>query len=350
MQKRNLWLFIALFVIIAFIGTVVVVRAKGEPEAARLLPESEAVIYVNLKPVRLATHFGEKPVSHEPEYEDFVHDTGFQIERDLDEAAVAVHPPEVASNGNVTETQRRFSEVFVGRFDSGKVIHYLHKISSAVEQYGEHDIFLVPHEGRPVRVSILSVDTVAVSNTTDPANIHHIIDQFHKIAMPFGGSSLLRAHYRDVPLGSSAWAISRLSAPGGQGATLPLPGGISFALPAGTVTVASLRYTGSIQFKAEAFTTSEAAAQQLTNSATNFLQLFRAVETSVDPRGPDKDVKTFFDSIHVEQVRDRAVLSAEMPQGFISKILTDAPPEAAPIREPDKKAVHRGGAESRRKP
>src|SRR5205085_12262285 len=141
-------------------------------------------IYVNLKPIRLATHLGEKPVSREPEYEEFVRETGFQIERDLDQAAIAVHPAGAASNGSAIEKQRRFSEVVVGRFDSGKVIHYLHKMSSTVERYGEHDIFLVPHEGRPVRVSILSMDTVAVSNTTDPKNIHYIIDTFHKIAMP----------------------------------------------------------------------------------------------------------------------------------------------------------------------
>ena len=274
MRKPKLWLLIALFVIAVLIGAAVYLRARGAPEAARLLPESDAILYVNLKPVRLATHIGEKPISHEPEYEDFVRETGFQIERDLDEAAIAVHPPELSSNGKESETHRRFSEIFVGRFDSGKLVGYLRKISGSLERHGEHDIFLVPHEGRPVRVSILSVDTVAVSNTGDPKNIHHMIDQFHKMAMPISGNSLLRGHYREVPFGSSAWAITQLSSPDGQGSTLPLPGGISFALPKGTVTVASLRYEGSIQFKVQAFTASEAAAQQLTNSASNFCSYF----------------------------------------------------------------------------
>ena len=328
MQKHKLGIFIAIFLTVIIVGAVVFFHTRGAPQAARLLPEADAILYLNLKPVRMATHLGEKPISHEPEYEDFVRQTGFQIERDLDQVAIAVHSPEVATNGSAIETQRRFSEIFVGRFDSTKLNHYLHKLSTNVERYREHDVFLVPREGRPVRVSILSADTVAVSNTSDPANIHHMIDHFHKMAIPLGGSALLRSHYRDVPAGSSAWAISQLAAPDGKGASLPLPGGINFTLPQGTVMVASLRYVGSIQFKAEAFTPSVAAAQQLTSSASNFLQLFRAVETSVDPKGPDPDVKTFFDSIRVQQDHERAILSAEMPQGFIAKILTEAPNEA----------------------
>src|SRR3954463_3387031 len=269
MRKRNLWLLLALLIVVAFIGTAIFLRVKGAPEAARLLPQSDAVIYLNLKPLRAATHFGDKQVNHEPEYEDFVRETGFQFERDLEEAAVAVHPPEVAESGGSVEAQRRFSEIFVGRFDRDKLTHYLNKISASVDRYDDHEVFLVPHEGRPVRVAILSADTVAVSNTTNVKNIYSMIDGFHHIATPFGGNSLLRAHYRDVPIGSSAWAISRLSAPDGQAATLPLPGGISFAMPPGTVAVASVRYLGAIQFKAEAFTPSQAAAEQLTNSATN---------------------------------------------------------------------------------
>src|SRR5438270_9878565 len=166
MRKRNLWLLAGLLIVVAFVGTAIFLRAKGAPEAARLLPESDAIIYLNLKPLRTAFHFGDKPVNHEPEYEQFVRQTGFQFERDLDEAAVAVHPPEVAESGGNSEAQRRFSEIFIGRFDHEKLMQYLRKISASVDHYRDHEIFLVPHEGRPVRVAILSMDTVAVSNTT----------------------------------------------------------------------------------------------------------------------------------------------------------------------------------------
>jgi hypothetical protein len=209
------------------------------PEAARLLPESDGVAYFNLKPIRLATNFGDKSVSREPEYEEFVRQTGFQFERDLDEAAIAIHPAEAAigPNGKSGPPERRFSDIFVGRFDHTKLTHYLHLLATGVEHYRDTDVFLIPHEGRSVRVAILSVDTVAVSNTADPVNIKGMIDRFHQIAQPFGGPSLVREHYRDVPFGSTGWAILRLSTPDGQAVTLPLPGGIGFGLPKGTVTV-----------------------------------------------------------------------------------------------------------------
>jgi hypothetical protein len=39
-------------------------RQQEAPEAARLLPESDAILYFNLKPIRLATNFAEKTALH----------------------------------------------------------------------------------------------------------------------------------------------------------------------------------------------------------------------------------------------------------------------------------------------
>src|SRR5207302_8325895 len=62
------------------------------PEAARLLQESDALVYLNLRPVRLAALFSSLPqVKHDPDYEAFVQATGFEFERDLNEASIAVH-------------------------------------------------------------------------------------------------------------------------------------------------------------------------------------------------------------------------------------------------------------------
>jgi hypothetical protein len=188
------------------------------------------------------------------------------------------------------------------------------------------------------------VNLVAVSNAGDPAVIRTMIDRHLKIAAPFGGPKLLGDHYRHVPLGSSAWAIVALPSEEGRGMTLPLPNGIDFQLPAQTVTVASVRYLGSIQFKAESFTANEADAKQLTDSLNNFFQLFRSVESSVQPSGPDPDVKAFFDSIKVEQKETRSVLTAELPLGFVKKALSAPPPTpAAPAEAPNAPAVdHKG--------
>src|SRR5207249_772829 len=122
--------------------------------------------------------------------------------------------------------------------------------------------------------------------------------------------------------------------PDGQSVTLPLPNGIGFALPQGTVTVASLRYVGSIQFKTEAFTQNEADAKKLTDSANNFLTLFHSIEVNTQPSGSDKDVKLFFDSIKVEQNGTRSVLKADLPIGFVKKMVSEGPA----MTEPPKKA------------
>ncbi|HUS18128.1 MAG TPA: hypothetical protein VMZ25_00595 [Terriglobales bacterium] len=335
MRRRRIWLAAGVILVILLIAGAVYLRKLAAPEVARLLPESEGVVYASFSGFRLASNFGTSPVaiSREPEYETFVRQTGFQFERDLDEVAVAVHPAEATQTTFGLEMQRRYSEIFKARFDSSKLNHYLHQLASGVEKYRNFEIFTIPHDGRTVRVSILSVDLVAVSNTNDPANIKGMIDRHQKIAMPFGGPRLLSEYYRQVPLGSSAWAIIALPSSEGRGMSLPLPNGIDFKLPAETVTVASLRYLGAIQFKAESFTASEADAQQLTDSLSNFLQLFRAVETNVQPGGGDPDVKTFFDSLKVEQKDSRAILTAELPPGFIKKAMTDAPATAAPPPE-----------------
>lgn len=314
------------------VGIALFLRGKSAPEPARLLPEGEAVIYVNLKPLRLATSFGDKPVTHEPEYENFISETGFQFERDLDELAMAVHAAEPNLATPEPELQRRFSHLFIGRFDAAKLKAYLKKLSSTSQAYRETEIYEIPHEGRTVRVAVLSVDTVAVSNTTDINNLKGMIDRYHKIAMPFGGPELVRDYYQHVPFTSTAWAIARLRSPSGE-STLPLPNGISFRLPTNTVTVASLRYTGSIDFKAEAFTPNADEAKQLSDSINTFLQLFRAVEVS-GSGGSDADVKQFFNSLKVEQKDERAILTAELPQGFVKKMMSEAPSAAVAPEEP----------------
>lgn len=330
MRKRRIWMTAGVVLVVLLIAGAVFLRKMGAPEVARLLPESEGVLYVNLTGFRLASSLGASPVniSREPDYEAFVRETGFQFERDLDEVAIAIHPAEPTPTLLGPKMQRRFSEIFKARFDSTRLGHYLHKLATGVEKYHDFEVFTIPYEGRTVRVSILSVNLVAVSNTSDPETIRGIIDRHQKIALPFGGPKLLTDYYRRVPLASSAWAIVSLPSEQGRGMTMPLPNGIDFQLPAQTVTVASLRYIGSIQFKAESFTANDADAKQLTDSLLNFFALFRSVESNVQPGGPDPDVKAFFDSIKVEQKGVRSILTAELPVGFIKKAMSEAPAAA----------------------
>ena len=43
---------VILAAVLAFLAVAVFLRSKAPPEAARLLPESDGIIFINLKPIR----------------------------------------------------------------------------------------------------------------------------------------------------------------------------------------------------------------------------------------------------------------------------------------------------------
>jgi hypothetical protein len=328
--RRRLPIPLAVLLIAAAVALIVTLRKHAPPEAARLLPGADGFFYVNLEWIRRFNATGQlPPVSHEPEYQKFVEETGFQFERDLDKAAFAIHYPQSWGNGTGGSVpEPRFSEVFVGKIDSGRLTAYLKKISSSIEDYRGFDIYNIPMEGRTVRVVLLSYDSVAVSNHPDPGVIRGILDRSRKLASPFGGPRLLRRFYGKVPLASLCFAILRV-----QPAEMNSLGGLgswSLLFPKSAVAVISGRYLRALHLRAEAFTDSEADAQAITEKTAAFLSLFHAAEGSVGAHGTDADVKAFFDSLKVEQSGDRAILTATVPPGFIQKVLTEAPSNLEP--------------------
>jgi hypothetical protein len=325
-------LLLAALALVLLLGAAGVAYWEGffAPQAARLLPDTEGTIYIDLRHIRLASDFSPPPASHEPEYADFLQQTGFQFERDLDEVAVAMHAPEPTLTPSTLEFQRRFTEVFVGRFDRERLRRYLRSLATEVERYRDSEIFVIPFEGRTVRAVLLSGTMVAASNTSDPAVIRQLIDRQQRSVLSLRIPWMLRTHYRHVPWGSTAWAILELKGPWGTERELPLPGGLGFAMPANSVTVASLRYTGSLGLRVEGFTRNEKDAERLYASVANFLQLFRALEGVTGVKGPDADVKALFASLRVEREDRRVILTADLPSGFLKKLLTEPPASAPP--------------------
>ena len=307
-RRRSLPIFLTAILVAAVLALLVQLRKHAPPEPVRLLPSADGFFYINLQWMRRANLAGNlPPVTHDAEYQQFIEATGFQFERDLDEAAFAIH---YSPDAPAQLDQARFSEIFVGRIDGEKLTAYLHKLASSVESYHSVDIYNIPLEGRTLRVAPLAVDTVAASNNNDPEVLKAIIDRSRKLASPFGGPQFLRQYYKEVPLASVSWAILRMN-PSNQSSSGPLS--YSFLFPKPAVVVASVRYLGSPQFKAEAITGSNDDAQQLTEKVGTFLNLFRSAEVSVGGAGPDPDVKKFFDSLRIEQHSDRSVLSATVP-------------------------------------
>ena len=325
--RRTLPVFVFVVLITAAVFIAVQLRKHAPPEAARLLPGADAFIYADLTWVRKANSGKELPaVSHDPAYERFIRETGFQFERDLDEAAFAVHYPASWPGGGTggSAPEPRFSEVLVGKFHSERLTAYLREMAQAVENYQSVDIFTIPVEGRSLRVAVLSADSVAASNHDDPAVIHGIVDRSRRLASPFGGPAMLRQYYKHVQFASLAWAVARIEPSAADGRTWSA----LFTAPATLVVSGSylsplhlnLR-ADAIHLRAEAFTENPDQARALIDKVNLFLALTHSAESSVGIHGTDPDVKAFFESIQSKQEADRAVLNAAVPYGFLRKML-----------------------------
>src|SRR5271168_5406774 len=317
MHKRTRYSLLLMLALMVALVVVLVLRKAAPPEVARLLPESDAIVYANLKPLRAATHFDRSPINRSPEYQQFIDATGIVPERDLDSAAFALHRMDDPNgpNGPVG-----YSEVFEGRFDGERLARYLTTIATAKETYAGHDIFTVrvgdEKATRPLRIAQLGYDTLAASNMPTAEQIHSILDRHRAAASPFSGSSLLSSRYRDVPAFSSAWAIGHIGLPFSDRGYISIFG-LQLPLPEDTTFVASLRYLGSLHLRIEQIAPSEADASKATTTLSSLLGLVKSVEkvqAQMHPQAAtDAEFDQLTDSAKIEQHKDRAVLTATIP-------------------------------------
>jgi hypothetical protein len=332
--RRTFPILLMVVAVAAAVTLAVQLRKHAPPEPARLLPGADAFFYLNLSAVRRANSGKDLPsVSHDPEYERFIRETGFEFERDLDKAAFAIHYPGKWPGGGTggMSPEVRFSEVLEGKFHGERLTTYLRQIAKSVENYHSVDIFTILIEERSLRVAVLSPDTVAASNHEDPAVIEGIVDRSKRLASPFGGPLLLRQYFKHVQLASLAWLVARIDP------AAPEAGGWSavFSRPATLVVSGSalspLHLTANtIHLRAEAFAQSADEARSIADKVNVFIALSRSAETSVGKQSAEADLKSLFDSLQVRQEGDRAILSAAVPSAFFNKMLSDASPETIP--------------------
>jgi hypothetical protein len=324
-RRRKLWIALAVLIVIGAIVAALLVRKRAAPDAVRLLPNADAILYVNLEPVRLLTDLGKKPPpNREPEYEEFVRQTGFEFERDLNRAALAIHYAHTPGNPS---NETRYSEIMQGRFDGQRITEYLKKLSNQVERYQDFDIYIIPLEGRTVRVVLLGIDTAAASNTEGSDAIHGMVDRYKQAALPFAGPDVVRAYYSRVPLGSVVWTIARIpanSAPQDRSELL-LPGSWSSLLPRSSVVIASARPLNEVHLRAQVIAPGENEARVFSERVGTFLALFKTLNITMDGGGPDPDVKKAFDSFEVRQEKNEAVLTASVHFAFFKKIVNETP-------------------------
>ena len=341
--RRTLPIVLAVVAIAAAVTLAVELRKDAPPESARLLPGADAFLYADLGWARRANS-GKLlfPVSHDPEYERFIQETGFDFERDLDAVAFAVHYPQNWPGGGTGggAPELRFSEVFVGSFDGGKCLAYLKRTAQSVENYNSVEIFTIPLYGRSFRIAILGVDTVAASNHDDPAVIRGMVDRSRRLASPFGGPALLRRYYKHVQLASPIWIVARVepASPGFETWSAVFPKSADLVISASYNPLHLPLRAGVLHLRAEAWTGSNEDARNITDKANTFLAMFRSAEVSVGSAGNDADVKAVFDSLHVRQESNRAVLSAILPTGVFRKLgdsseqISEPGPPVAPAK------------------
>ncbi len=321
MQKRTGYTLLVVFLVVLALAAAVYLRVKAPPEAARLLPESDAIVFLNVKPLRAATHFDRSPVPPSASLAQFTEATGIVPERDLNEAAFALHR---MADPNGPNGPVAFSEVFTGKFDGPRLTKYLASLATAQESYADHTIYALPVENRTLRVTVLDYDTVAASNAPTAEQIHSMIDRARAAASPFAGSSLLSARYGEVPRFSSAWAIGHIGLPFGRDGKVSVAG-LELPVPADTTFVASLRYTSALHLRIDELTASQQTAQQTAGSLGRYLQLIKAVEQN-QPVPVDPAVKELFDSIAIHPHEDRVTLTATLPPEALKRLAPSGTP------------------------
>ncbi len=314
--RRTLWIVAA---VLLFLAVAVFLRSKAPPEAARLLPESDGIVYINLKPVRAFFRFKDwKPPERAPEYQQFIDATGIDWERDLDQAAVALHR---MSDPNGPNGPVAYSMVLVGKITGQRLNAWLDAHATSRESYDGHTVYSIPSEGRTVRVAQIGYDMVAVSNTPTPEQIHSMLDRHATAAWPFAGSTLLRRHYHEVPLLSLAWGVGQIGLPFSESGAIKVFG-FSLPLEADSTIIASvtpaLSLGGLLNLKVTEIAPSSQAAANQTGALNLLLILARGVTAPLADNAANDGLKELLKTAVVKQERDRVVVTASLSRSLFS--------------------------------
>ena len=327
MNRRTRRTLLVVAGVLLLLALAIFLRSKAPPEAARLLPESDGIIYLNLKPVRTFTHFKNlKPPERAPEYQVFVDATGIDWERDLDQVAIALHrmPDPAGPNGPVA-----YSMVLVGKLTGKRLNGWLESHASSRETYAGHTIYNVSSQGRTVRVAQIGYDMVAVSNTPTPEQIHSMLDRHRTAALPFSGSSLLERYYRDVPLLSIAWGVGQIGVPFNESGAIRIFG-FSLPIESDSTIIASLRWAGALHLRVEEIAASEDKAASQAAALATLVTMARGFTVQLGDNEANNGLKELLKTAAVTQKKDHVVLTATVSPTLFSTAENPLPAQATP--------------------
>ncbi len=321
MSRRTRRTLLIVAAVLLLLALAIFLRSKAPPEAARLLPESDGIVYINLKAIRTLSHKEFKPPNRVPEYQQFIDAIGIDPERDLDQVAIALHrmPDPSGPNGPVA-----YSMVLVGKITGPRLNAWLDSHATSREAYVGHTIYSIPSEGRTVRVAQIGYDMVAVSNTPTTEQIHSMLDRHRAAALPFAGSSLLERHFHEVPLLSLAWGVGQIGLPFSESGSIHVFG-LALPLEPDSTIIASVAPAlpvpgalAALRFKVEEIATSQdKAASQAADLAT-LVTLARSLAQPLGDTPANNAFRELLKTAEVTQHGERVVVTATVPASTLA--------------------------------
>jgi hypothetical protein len=331
MHRRTRRTLIIVAGVLLLLALAVFLRSKAPPEAARLLPESDGIVYIDFRPMRAFFHKDVKPPKHVPEYQQFVDATGIDWERDVDQVAIGIHRMQDPNGPNGPAA---YSMVIVGKLTGKRLNTWLEAHSTSTESYAGHSVYSIPSEGRTVRIAQIGYDMVAVSNFPTTEMIHSMIERHATAAWPFAGSSLLRHHYHEVPLLSLAWGVGQIGIPFNESGVIRVFG-LSLPLESDSTIIASvtpaLSMHGSLQFKMEEIARSDEVAAGQAAALATLVTVARGFTLPLGENPANNGLKELLKTAAVTQQRDRVIVTAALGPSFFSFMeqAEDAPQDSA---------------------
>jgi hypothetical protein len=221
MKPRTLIGLGAVVVVLCSVAFFGVQRWSGQSAAARggalaLMPaDASAVLFADFDELRRAPFVADlyawapKPQA-DADYAQFLKETGFDYERDLDRIAIAV------------ERRGKDSVLFAvvdGKFDRDKISAYASKSGTVAKNSGR-DIFFVPLSGSSKKISFafLSKDRIALTDDAD-------LSVFLSAKKRKEDASEWRARFERLA-GSPIFAVIRQDAAAGAALAAQAPGGL----------------------------------------------------------------------------------------------------------------------------
>ena len=309
--RRTLLIVAAVLVLLAL---AIFLRSKAPPEAARLLPESDGILYIDFRPIRTLFHKELKPPERALDYQQFIDAIGIDPERDVDQVAIALHrmPDPSGPNGPVA-----YSMVLVGKITGQRMNAWLDAHATSRETYDAQTIYSIPSEGRTVRVAQIGYDTMAASNFPTPEKIHAILDRHRTAAWPLSGSTLLEQHYHDVPLLSIAWGVGQIGLPFGEDGAIHIFG-LALPLEPDSTIIASVRWTGSLHLRVEEIAPSPSTAVSQAAALATIVTMARGFTEPLGANSANNSLKELLETAEVTQHGERVVVTATLPGNFFT--------------------------------